>query len=74
MESKTSAEQILDNIFSIMQRLYNEMRLNESGKNNHLEVFEIFAELGRTLARAVREIFSRNKNIAFAKIGDEIFL
>ena len=57
MESKTSAEQILDNIFGIMQRLYNEMRLNESGKNNHLEVFEIFAELGRTLAGADRASF-----------------
>lgn len=57
MESKISAQQILDNIFNIMQRLYDEMRLNKNGEDNHLKVFEIFAELGRTLAEADRASF-----------------
>ena len=56
---KTSAEQILDNIFTVMERLYDEMRLNKDGRNNHLRVFEIFAELGRTLAGADRASFWR---------------
>lgn len=59
MENKTSAQKILDNIFDVMQRLYNEMRLNKDGENNHLQVFEIFAELGRTLAGADRASFWR---------------
>ena len=54
---KNSAEKILDNIFTIMQELYDEMRLNSDGQNNHLRVFEIFAELGRTLAGADRASF-----------------
>ncbi|MBR1805153.1 MAG: sensor domain-containing diguanylate cyclase [Selenomonadaceae bacterium] len=54
-----SAEQILDNIFTVMERLYDEMRLNRDGRNNHLRVFEIFAELGRTLAGADRASFWR---------------
>ncbi len=54
-----SAEQILDNIFTVMERLYDEMRLNKDGRNNHLRVFEIFAELGRTLAGADRASFWR---------------
>lgn len=56
---KISAEQMLDKIFTIIQRLYNEMRLNESGQSNHLKVFEIFAELGRTLVGADRASFWR---------------
>ncbi|MBR6887970.1 MAG: hypothetical protein IKN16_05940 [Selenomonadaceae bacterium] len=31
MENKTSAQRILDNIFDVMQRLYDEMRLNKNG-------------------------------------------
>ncbi|MBR1647169.1 MAG: sensor domain-containing diguanylate cyclase [Selenomonadaceae bacterium] len=54
-----SAEKILDNIFDIMQNLYDEMRINADGQNNHLRVFEIFAELGRTLADADRASFWR---------------
>lgn len=54
-----SAEQILDNIFTVMEQLYDEMRLNRDGRNNHLRVFEIFAELGRTLAGADRASFWR---------------
>ena len=59
MENKNQAEQMLDNIFEIMQQLYNEMRLNETDQSNHLRVFEIFAELGRTLAGADRASFWR---------------
>ena len=59
MERKTEAERILDNIFEIMQRLYDKMRLNNTGENNHLQIFEIFAELGRTLAGADRASFWR---------------
>ena len=55
---KNSAEKILDNIFGIMQRLYDEMRL-QNVENSHLRVFEIFAELGRTLADADRASFWR---------------
>ena len=51
------AEKILDKIFTIMQRLYDEMRLNQDGSDNHLKVFEIFAELGRTLVAADRASF-----------------
>lgn len=59
MEEKISAEQMLDKIFGIMQRLYDEMRLNKDGNGNHLKVFEIFAELGRTLVGADRASFWR---------------
>ena len=57
MDKQTSAEQILNNIFNIMQELYEEMRLSKNGSSNHLRVFEIFAELGRTLAGADRASF-----------------
>ena len=57
MDKKISAEQMLNDIFSIMQRLYNEMRLNHY--DSHLKVFEIFAELGRTLVAADRASFWR---------------
>lgn len=56
---KNSAEQILDNIFTVMERLYDEMRLNKDAPKNHMRVFEIFAELGRTLAGADRASFWR---------------
>ena len=59
MENNTSAQRILDNIFDVMQRLYDEMRLNKTGAGEHLRVFEIFAELGRTLAGADRASFWR---------------
>lgn len=59
MKNKTAQEKILDNIFEIMQRLYSEMRLNKDGQSNHLQVFEIFADLGRTLAGADRASFWR---------------
>ena len=48
MDKKISAEQMLNDIFTIVQRLYNEMRSTENRSSNHLKVFEIFAELGRT--------------------------
>lgn len=60
MKEKPSAEKMLNDIFSIMQRLYNEMRSSESHQNSsHLKVFEIFAELGRTLVSADRASFWR---------------
>ena len=73
-ENKTEAEQILDDIFTIIQKLYNEMRLNENGQSNHLRVFEIFAELGRTLVGADRASFWRwdkksHKLLTTAAIG-----
>ena len=54
-----SAEQILNNIFDIMQELYNEMRSNNLGRGDHFKVFDMFAELGRTLAGADRASFWR---------------
>ena len=59
MSDRTSAEKILEDIFAIMQRLYVEMRLNAGGQSGHLRVFELFAELGRTLADADRASFWR---------------
>ena len=59
MDDKISAEQMLDKIFTIVQRLYDEMRLDGGGAGNHLQVFEIFAELGRTLVDADRASFWR---------------
>ena len=53
-----SAEQILNDIFTIMQRLYDEMR-SDNTAGDHLRVFEIFAELGRTLVGADRASFWR---------------
>ena len=57
MSDKFSAEEMLDKIFTAMQNLYDEMRLSEHGNGNHLRVFEIFADLGRTLAGADRASF-----------------
>lgn len=59
MREKISAEQMLNDIFGIMQRLYNEMRSNENKRGDHIKVFEIFAELGRTLVEADRASFWR---------------
>ena len=59
MSNANKAEQILDNIFNIMQKIYNEMQIGRYGENNHLRVFEIFAELGRTLTEADRASFWR---------------
>lgn len=59
MDNGTSAEHILNNIFDIMQKLYNEMRLNKVKHGDHFQVFDIFAELGRTLAGADRASFWR---------------
>lgn len=59
MNKKISAEEMLNDIFTIMQKLYNEMRLNENNRGNHHRIFEIFAELGRTLVEADRASFWR---------------
>ena len=59
MSKRTSAEKILDDIFTIMQNLYDEMRINTDEQTGHLRVFELFAELGRTLADADRASFWR---------------
>lgn len=59
MNENLSAQQILDNIFAVMQRLYDEMRLNKNGESEHSRIFEIFAELGRTLVGADRASFWR---------------
>ena len=59
MSDKTSAEKILENIFTIMQKLYGEMKINTDEQNGHLHVFELFAELGKTLADADRASFWR---------------
>ena len=59
MENKNSAEQILNSIFNIMQELYSEMLLQKNDSDNHLRIFEIFAQLGRTLAGADRASFWR---------------
>lgn len=59
MSENLPAQQILDNIFAVMQRLYEEMRLNKNGESEHSKIFEIFAELGRTLVGADRASFWR---------------
>lgn len=59
MSDRTSAEKILENIFTIMQKLYGEMKINTDEQNGHLRVFELFAELGKTLADADRASFWR---------------
>ena len=59
MSENLSSQQILDNIFAVMQRLYEEMRLNKNGESEHSKIFEIFAELGRTLVGADRASFWR---------------
>lgn len=76
MKEKVTAEKMLDDIFSIMQRLYNEMRSNDSNHNSHLKIFKIFAELGRTLVSADRASFWRwdkreHKLITTAATGTE---
>ena len=76
MKEKVTAEKMLDDIFSIMQRLYNEMRSNDSNHNSHIRIFEIFAELGRTLVSADRASFWRwdkreHKLITTAATGTE---
>ena len=50
---------VLDDIFVIMQNLYSEMHLGETGKGNHMAVFEEFAKLGKTLVNADRVSFWR---------------
>lgn len=57
MNKNIDAEQILNNIFEIMNQLYDEMRLMKNSANNHLKVFEILADLGKTLATADRASF-----------------
>ena len=52
-----TAEEMLNDIFEIVKRLYDEMRGNIAG--NHERVFEMFAELGRTLVGADRASFWR---------------
>ena len=59
MSNKTEAEQILNNIFTIMQDLYDEMRQSKNDEENHLQVFKKFAELGKTLTGADRASFWR---------------
>lgn len=59
MQEKLSADQILNNIFDIMQELYNEMSSNKKHRGDHFHVFNMFAELGRTLAGADRASFWR---------------
>ncbi|MBR4643439.1 MAG: sensor domain-containing diguanylate cyclase [Selenomonadaceae bacterium] len=59
MSESMSAQKILDNIFSVVQRLYEEMRQNRNSYSEHLRIFEIFAELGRTLVGADRASFWR---------------
>ena len=57
MQNKQSAEEMLDKIFTIMQQLLREMRQNENRDSDHLKVFHIFSELGRTLVDADRASF-----------------
>ncbi len=54
-DEKISAEEMLNKIFSIMQSLYSEM----SRRKGREKVFEILAELGRTLVDADRASFWR---------------
>ena len=52
-------KEMLNNIFGTMQDLYDEMRLRKKNTGNHVEIFEIFAELGRNLVGADRASFWR---------------
>ena len=54
-----TAELILNKIFDITRQLYNEMRSTENAGGDHFQVFNLFAELGRTLAGADRASFWR---------------
>ena len=54
-----TAEKMLDDIFSIMEELYREMCLNEKNSGDHLMVYNLFANLGKTLAVADRASFWR---------------
>ena len=67
MTGKTEVR-VLDDIFVIMQNLYNKMHLSENGNGNHLDVFDEFAKLGKTLVGADRVSFWRwdkgNKKLA----------
>ena len=57
--TEMTARELLDDIFSVMQRLYDEIHLRKNGMGSHERVFDIFAELGRTLAGADRASFWR---------------
>ena len=76
MNKNIDAEQILNNIFEIMNQLYDEMRLMKNSANNHLKVFEILANLGKTLVMADRASFWKwnkkdHKLITAAATGTE---
>ena len=69
-------KELLNEIFGTMQDLYDKMRLKEKSAGNHIEIFEIFAELGRKLAGADRASFWRwdknaHKLITNAATGTE---
>lgn len=52
-------KELLNNIFDTMQDLYDKTRLRKTDDGNHIEIFEIFAELGKKLAGADRASFWR---------------
>lgn len=57
--NENAAVNVLDDIFVIMENLYNKMHLSEKGKGNHLDVFDDLAKLGKTLVNADRVSFWR---------------
>ncbi len=59
MDSNTDEVRILDSIFTVMERLYTEMRQNNADGEGHNNVFADFAELGRVLVNADRASFWR---------------
>ena len=57
--NKDASAKILDDVFLIMQNLYSKIYVGGTDKSEHLEVFEEFAKLGKTLVGADRVSFWR---------------
>lgn len=77
MNEPQTAEQLLNRIFNITQGLYEEMVKNkqESG-GNHIRIYHLLADLGRTLVNADRASFwkwdkRRHKLITTAAVGED---
>ena len=77
MNTQTSSDELLNRIFDITQGLYDEMqRVAESPEDNHLKIYGMLADLGRTLVNADRASFwkwdkRRHKLITTAAVGED---
>lgn len=58
MNENVTAEELLEQIFGITENLYKEMsHADEDASNDHLEIFRLLTDLGRTLVNADRASF-----------------